>query len=286
MSQLGTPDGQRGVVSAQKLVATVNSGVASVTVGIPANAESLILLSGGFQAGIVPTNAGTTTGASYPVSVYNSISSSSVYTAFVISVSQAADAQLSISFTGAPTSTWYVVADQGVRQVVDMALQLITAIPGRVAPYSGAIVGGTDGLDYRQFLTDTTGRLETLPGNDGTNQHALQTDTNGRVVPLVPTDSVSVTATSAPLIAAPGSGALYLFGADCDPNTNCVWTIVRHSDSRILATLGAAFRTYNGTNYAAVDDHTDLNGLRVAGQVDATLFNSGGRLTLRYATGP
>jgi hypothetical protein len=73
----------------------------------------------------------------------------------------------------------------------------------------------TQGVDVngvkRQYLVDTGGHLATAPGFDGANLHSLSTDVNGRLIPLVPNSVATATAVGA-LLAAPSSGANYIFG--------------------------------------------------------------------------
>lgn len=119
---IDTPDYQRGVFNPQLLLAAVPAGRSSVTVGVPTNAETLVVATTGIPADDLINVVGVTTGISYPgVSLPPQPRIVSTPT-WMYDVSAATDSEVSVSFTSAPTATWYVYADAGTHLTVDASL--------------------------------------------------------------------------------------------------------------------------------------------------------------------
>jgi hypothetical protein len=116
---IDSPDGQRGVISAQKLLATVPSGTAVVSTGIPPNAETLIAVYPGTGLNITFECEGDTTGVLYPVRLARQGDGPSVSVFAFIDISSVLDSQVTITLTGASSSTWYVYADAAAHFSVD-----------------------------------------------------------------------------------------------------------------------------------------------------------------------
>jgi hypothetical protein len=118
---IDTPDYQRGVTSAQKLLATVGAGVTNVTVGVPPNAETIIVT---IPASLHPQQCsvqGVTTGIEYPGTLLLAAPATGGATTFFFDASQVMDEQLLITTTSLPTASWFVYADSGVHVVADLA---------------------------------------------------------------------------------------------------------------------------------------------------------------------
>lgn len=116
---IDTPDYQRGVVSAQLLLGGGGPIDHSATVGVPPNAETLVV--------VVPGNtltatrmgcAGTHTGATYPV-IPAYAPSHDYATTFFIDVTQTVDTEVEISGVEPGEQAWFVYADSGVHIVTD-----------------------------------------------------------------------------------------------------------------------------------------------------------------------
>lgn len=118
---IDTPDHQRGVVSAQSLLASVASGVASVDVSIPPNVETLIV--------VIPNNAvdssvtvtGTTTGLVYAGAVGSYNAAVEATPTYYFDVSAAVDPMVTVAASITPGQGWYVYGDAGVHIVADVS---------------------------------------------------------------------------------------------------------------------------------------------------------------------
>jgi hypothetical protein len=118
---IDTPDGQMGVVSAQALLAQVAAGVQFVTVGVPPNAEGLVVVVPGLA---IPSNLilayGTVTGAYYTGAVSTSPTAPPTTTAF-FDASSVTDDQVTVSVLQVPPVPWFVYADTGVHLMADIS---------------------------------------------------------------------------------------------------------------------------------------------------------------------
>ena len=260
-SNTGTPDWQRGVNSAQRLLVTAGGGSQLEQVSVPPNAQTIIVLAsatpglGTFEA------AGVTTSFLYPVSQSIFKPGTEEFGAYFVNVANCIDTEITCTFSHAPGNTWYIYADQGVHinfdPFVANLLQLVGSPPGLY----GALALGSDGTDAR----------------------ALSTDTNGRLIPLVPTLAASGTGSVVGAIAAPASGKNYIFGID-------VLGISGGADSFTVTGNGgtiALLSTDQSSASAIPHDHVDLGGFPVTTGVDWT--DAGGAAApwiIRYAAGP
>ena len=116
---IGTPDFTRGVVSAQKLLATTSAGTSTATVGIPPNAETLVVAVPLPPIGPKAVCQGTTTGFDYPGLSVPSQYSTPSHAIFLFDISAAVDAEATVTLQFSPSRTWYVFSDQGVRITAD-----------------------------------------------------------------------------------------------------------------------------------------------------------------------
>lgn len=116
---IDTPDYQRGLVSAQKLLATVPAGTDHVTVGVPPNAETLIVTAS--NVGTNPTVYVEGTGTLYKFPGKLAIQQPFITSAptWFFDVSQSVDSSVLVQFSAAPGEQWYVYADSAAHLVVD-----------------------------------------------------------------------------------------------------------------------------------------------------------------------
>lgn len=116
---IGTPDYTRGVVSAQKLLATVAAGTARVTVGVPPNAETLLVCCANGPSNGVLYVQGVTTLYLYAGVLFPEQQHIDTTTTWAFDVSSSMDEQVYVVFANAPTQEWFVYADAAVHVVGD-----------------------------------------------------------------------------------------------------------------------------------------------------------------------
>lgn len=255
---IGTPDWQRGIVNPELLVGTAIASATTMTVTVPPNTESLVVGFGAGEVGNVASVVGVTSGIKYPVQTFvgpNLVALTSVWYA---AVAPSIDISYVITLSAAPGGPWYAVADAGIRQVIDMAL--VNAL--------------------QQAHTGFQNPGLPVLGSDGSHFFDLQTDSNGRIVPIVPTVGIATTS-SGVLIAAPGSGANYLFSADLFLPASTVAFAILTTPGNTVAGLSAGDASPN----SQAADHADLDGFRTTGAVSVN-FGGAGELVVRYAPGP
>jgi hypothetical protein len=255
MSVIDTPDGQYGTINPQQQIAYFASATGPETITLPPNAETILIYQNEVLSESLDLVQGVTSGCDYSFSKMpvGPPGSNPIY---VVSVVPAMDSQLIIGWSGYATGiSYYVVADSGIRQILDVYLQYVLGTVNFPVPTSALLMGGTDGADLR----------------------ALETDSNGRLVPLVPTASVAASNTVAneTYLNALGSGAYYLFGYDASAaaatDISCMANGANISQLNIAA----------GGNAQA-----DLKGFRTAGPVTFTPGANTPFVALRYAIGP
>ena len=264
MSQnVGTPDWQRGVVSAQKLLGTFPSGSGTETVGIPPNAESLMILSTDPELTNWVTVKGVTSNEPYPTYAIPMDIGGGYYSRFISVVSNALDTEVLITWGVDPLGPWSVICDATSRFVLDGSVSAVTGRDGGSSPTSGLMVAGWD----------------------GTKSHILNTDSNGLLLtrPLAPTNFVTAVA-SGEILPALVSGAYYLFGADISTLTGPLIGTVEDGSGNYAALMNASEKIAG----AGAGDHTSLDGYRTANAIYTTFIgaNTDPRISLRYATGP
>ena len=116
-----TPDYTRGVVSAQKLLAAATGGGSPITVGIPPNTETLIVIITALGGRPTVKVSGVSTGHTYPGVPFPSQFGQSQDYCWMFDVSSAVDTQVSITGVGAPLVPYAVYADSGVHIMADMS---------------------------------------------------------------------------------------------------------------------------------------------------------------------
>lgn len=117
---VGTPDFTRGVVNPQKLLAQLPANTQSVTVGVPPNAETLIVTAWGGLTDYDVTCAGVTSGFQYAGGKVGPTAFQFAGPTYMFDVSAAFDAQVTITFRTAPIVKWAVYSDAGVHCVLDL----------------------------------------------------------------------------------------------------------------------------------------------------------------------
>lgn len=118
---IDTPDYQRGVVSAQKLLGSFPGSQLFATVGIPPNAESLVIITAEPVGVVAPNVVGATTGSVYAgVSLPSPPGSVGTFTG-VFDISSAADSSVTIEWNGSPGSAWWAYADAAAHVVADLS---------------------------------------------------------------------------------------------------------------------------------------------------------------------
>jgi hypothetical protein len=198
MSQADTPDYQRGVVAAQKLLATVPDTETSVTVGVPANAETIVVLAPGSLNPEDFTCTGATSGLNYPPTPYGPSVTGADTTSIVFDVSAAVDDQVTITYGFAPAFVWYVYSDSGVHVTTSPYLARVQNQIGGTAPVDGLQIAGTDGTDLQALRTDTRGAQFTVGSVPGTG--------SGDHPPTELSVAAAIPSGQAVVVPAPGAG--------------------------------------------------------------------------------
>lgn len=168
MTQVDTPDYQYGVVSAQKLLATVPDTETSVTVGVPPNAETIVVLAPGSLNPADFTCKGATSGLDYPPVPYGPSETGANTTSIVFDVSAAVDSSVTITYGFPAAFVWYVYSDSAAHVHTNAYLARTQNQAGNAAPVDALQIGGTDGTDLRAIRTDTNGQQFTVPAPPGT----------------------------------------------------------------------------------------------------------------------
>jgi hypothetical protein len=157
-----TSDWQRGTVAPQKLIGNFGAASNPETVTLPANAETLWVFCVGVVGMILQSVVGVTTGKPYPFAAMPLLFGAGANPIYVVPVSSAADMQVTITWAAAPAQ-WYVVADAGVRLVIDQVLQAILATGGLASPGIGLEMLGTDGTNARVIAVSQQGIAYAIP---------------------------------------------------------------------------------------------------------------------------
>lgn len=116
---VGTPDYTRGIVSAQKQLAFLNHTSDTATVGVPPNAEALVIATPTNSLLSTPVCLGLTTALNYPAVRVGGFLGSLGATHWMFDVSSALDSQVQITWPGAHLEQWWVYSDAAARLVVN-----------------------------------------------------------------------------------------------------------------------------------------------------------------------
>ena len=260
MPNIGTPDWQRGTVGAGKLLATVPGTDTSVTVSVPPNAQSLVIVVSYSSPENYVEVKGVTTGRGYTGALRTSDEPPSYGDAwYYFAVSSSLDEQVTVTLAAAPTSDWYVLSETGVT-MVDVA-ELI-------------------GVQQYDYNTANSGLAVLGWSWQAKNYSSLVIDSFGRLVPFGPTVGVSkvLAAGTTQLLAAPGSGEWYLFGLDVEASGGVATSV---------ALVDGAGNTFATVGVATVGDSrsVDLAATVTSSTVSVTA-SAAATVTLRYTPGP
>ena len=258
---VGTPDWQRGVASAQKLLGHFTSVDTAKTVGVPPNAETVVILT---QLSTLAGNlvvTGHTSGQIYIWQVDFNVIAGVTWVQFYIDVSSSVDSQIDILFNTAPTADWWVYSDQAAHISFDPIMQRIVSESNTPPGLFGVMSMGFDTVDA-QFLA---------------------VDSGGRQIPMMCYESsgqVEVLTASTPVLAAPAQGHLYLYGVDymfSGASTGNDVINVFSSGVNTVCNIGC--------RYAYDAGHFSLEGYQANGDITA-IASRNAYLTIRYAVGP
>lgn len=163
MTQIDTPDYQQGVVSAQKLLATVAPGDRSVNIGIPPNTETLVVL---YKFALEPVSVGArglTTGVEYTGTkpLYNAVANA--WETVYIDVTSVLDREVEIHVGVESDTEWYVYSDAGVHIVMDAQLAEAIGVANATRPLAALLVAGTDETYIRPLRTSSQGAQYVIP---------------------------------------------------------------------------------------------------------------------------
>lgn len=162
-----TPDYQRGTVNAQVQLAAPGARVPSVTVGVPPNAESLIVTNLVWSVHATVQVRGVTTGALYP-GVLLQPGPAGINTAtWVFDIAAALDTEVTISVAPTPLFAWFVYADGGVHLTSDASALRSGLGQGYVIPSAPSTVSGDhppSELQTNSFGASVAGQVFAAPG--------------------------------------------------------------------------------------------------------------------------
>ncbi len=257
-ANIGTPDFQRSVVAARKVLATVAANVNAVTVNVPPNGVTICVVVHDVPSGANLTVSGVTTGFVYPIADGSIPVSGDVYYVYYVSPAVVIDSSISVVFSAAPTSEWYVYSDIESHVSFDPSVSRAISVVGNGLSSSAIAVSGSD----------------------GSNMRLVATDSNGRLIPMVPTSTASIVMAAGieQILAAPTSGAWYLFRFEVYP-------------SGIYAAGEVQLVSGSGTLISGVADggstpvSIDMQGYRVADSLKVTSSVLNKTLIVRYAQG-
>lgn len=137
---IDTPDYQRGVVSAQVLLASAANSNYALTVGVPPNAESIIVAFEDQNVGIPVSCTGVTSGANYAGALAAKSSQTLSSTTFFFDVSSAVDSEVTVTAHGIGGGPWSIYADSGVHLTADIATARDPS--GRLVPFGPTLSTG------------------------------------------------------------------------------------------------------------------------------------------------
>jgi len=160
MSNIGTPDWQRGSVSAGTLLASETFPTKSVTLEIPANAYSIGVYCSS-TTGITVEVLGTTTNTQYPGVTRFSESVPVARTWEVFTVAPSADANITVTITGGGTvGDWWVTCGSEISALSVFELVALQQEPNVPPVNFGILAIGSDGTDARILSTNASGQLQ------------------------------------------------------------------------------------------------------------------------------
>lgn len=167
---IDTPDYQRGVVSAQKLVGVIPAGLTTVTVGVPPNAESLVVAMNQSDSSLFIDAHGVTTGYNYPGAQLWLTVTAEGGSGWVFDTSAQVDEQVEINLSSAATDPMYVYADAGVHVVADMSKRMNMAGQQYVIPSLPSVLSGDHPFTELSLISPTLAANGTVLAAPGAGQ--------------------------------------------------------------------------------------------------------------------
>lgn len=119
---IDTPDYQRGVVNAQALLASPAAGTGNVVIGVPPNAETIIVVVPSAPANSTVEVQGMTSLTNYPGVNIAASPNSHASNAWFFDISAAMDTQIKVIAIATPTAQWFVYSDAGVHMIADVSV--------------------------------------------------------------------------------------------------------------------------------------------------------------------
>lgn len=271
MTNAGTPDYQRGIVSAGKIlhIDTGSSGSANVTP--PPNAESLLIHAPWSAVSAIPIVTGLASGLEYPCSLMVGPQTQALNSYFVCAIDVATDASYSVSVGVAPGVPWYVSSDTLARQTIDPNVAQATAYPQGTLAKLAMQVAGSDGVAQRVLETDSSGR-----------QIIILSDPNvSGQLPRVATNFTEATSNGASLTGGAPANAWYLFGGVAEVEAGGAGLVYLTG-----ATTGGVIGRFDFTGSGSIP--VNFGPLRITQGVNfnTTLAVNQSHFTLWYAPGP
>lgn len=199
MSNVDTPDYQRGSVSAQIIAGSAAAGSHTVTAKVPPNAETLVVMAFNATLEMFALALGTTSGQLYPVATVPTPNGGGFFMTFYCDCSSVVDGEMEIELNPAPTEPWFVYADAGVHLTYDQLLGQLTAGSGVEFPVKALMVGGSNGVGLEPFKTNNKGQQYVIPT-------VPATDAGDHPVTELLAESFHTEANEETVIAAPGAG--------------------------------------------------------------------------------
>ena len=150
----------------QELLATVAGSSSSVTVSLPTNCETIVIIvpqtSTAFSISVSGNNSGP-----LPVGTFNELSAGST-TIVAAMVFPAIDTSITVTLTAAPGVTWYVASDAVVRYSFGSVLTSASNFTNqKVFVYTGAVQSFTIPAGVTSITIDIAG----ASGGDGSNTY-------------------------------------------------------------------------------------------------------------------
>lgn len=137
-----TPDYQRGVVSAQKLLGVAANGDTAITVGVPPNVETLVAAAPGAVPYIGCKCVGKQSGNSYPGVQIAPTRGGGPNLAWYFDVSAALDNEVTVTWEVAPAGGFSIYGDTGVHLLYNPSALTTFAGVLYVAPSAPPIIAG------------------------------------------------------------------------------------------------------------------------------------------------
>lgn len=172
MTIIDAPDGQYGVVNSAVLLASVAANVGTVTVTLPANITSVMVVGEDIQGLRSPDYVacfGVTTTLGYPGVIRYAPQGISASAAAFFVVAPSLDSQVTISWGTNPLTKWWVVGLTGVNEVDVPAVSSSINYVGSISPPTVMQIGALYGGNIQPLNLDASGKLLVSGGSSALN---------------------------------------------------------------------------------------------------------------------